>query len=282
MPRFFRVLFRALWSLVAVVLYLYSYLFLAYWLMGQARSLFRLFPWDIRLLLQSLDQGRFPFRIATFVSAVSLFFVVQFLIRRLRWSKTALACPRPVGGFLRGLLLGLVMVLGNQVLCLLWGAVSIEEVYSYSTWKYSLLAYAFANVFTAIAEELVVRGYILPRIHEVWGRHVAVGVSALIFGGLHVANQDSVYVLMAIIAGVFLGYAYVYRGIYYCIGWHYVWNVVESTLYSGNFMNYQVEDSWILGAKHLYPDHPGWSIVPVFIVGLIWIFLKRGQKRVLI
>ncbi len=104
---------------------------------------------------------------------------------------------------------------------------------------FGLVALAF--VFVAVGEELAVRGFLLTNVAEglrpLGDRAAAtgaVGLSALVFGGLHAANPSATAVSVAGIslAGVMLGLGYVLTGrLGLPVGLHFSWNLFQGPVY---------------------------------------------------
>jgi membrane protease YdiL (CAAX protease family) len=94
----------------------------------------------------------------------------------------------------------------------------------------------------AVNEELLFRGVLVRILSERFGGWVALIVSSLIFGGLHLVNPDAtVWGALAIAAtgGLLLGGAYLATGsLWLPIGIHFAWNLTESGIFgtatSGN------------------------------------------------
>jgi hypothetical protein len=89
---------------------------------------------------------------------------------------------------------------------------------------------------TAVAEELIFRA-VLFRIVERWiGTWLALAVSALVFGLIHLANPGATLfgaLAIAVEAGVLLGAAYALtRTIWFAVGIHLAWNFMEGGFFS--------------------------------------------------
>jgi hypothetical protein len=89
---------------------------------------------------------------------------------------------------------------------------------------------------TAVAEELLFRA-VLFRIIERWvGTWLALAVSALVFGLLHLANPGATLfgaLAIAVEAGVLLGAAYALtRTVWFAVGIHLAWNFMEGGVFS--------------------------------------------------
>jgi hypothetical protein len=91
------------------------------------------------------------------------------------------------------------------------------------------------NLGAAAVEEIVFRGFAFQAIEQLagerWGRWIALGVTALLFGGAHMLNPGATLwsgLAIAIEAGVLLGAAFLWRrNLWFIIGIHFAWNVLE-------------------------------------------------------
>ncbi|KAF2336330.1 CPBP family intramembrane glutamic endopeptidase [Flavobacterium daemonense] len=94
----------------------------------------------------------------------------------------------------------------------------------------------------AIIEEILVRGILFRIMEEKLGSYIALIISALIFGFMHLANPNSTILSclsIAIEAGLMLGAAFIYsRNLWLPIAIHFAWNFMQSGIFgaitSGN------------------------------------------------
>lgn len=94
----------------------------------------------------------------------------------------------------------------------------------------------------AIFEEILLRGIIFRIVEEKLGSYIALAVSAIMFGALHLANPNSslfAATCIAIFAGLLFGAAYIYtRSLWFSIAIHFAWNFMQSGIFgaitSGN------------------------------------------------
>ena len=94
------------------------------------------------------------------------------------------------------------------------------------------------NAGAAIVEELTFRGLIFQAIEQLSGprigQWIALAITALLFGGIHLANPGATLwssLAIAIEAGVLLGAAFAWRrNLWFAIGIHFAWNVTVSLL----------------------------------------------------
>ncbi|WP_369049311.1 lysostaphin resistance A-like protein [Tenacibaculum sp. UWU-22] len=116
------------------------------------------------------------------------------------------------------------------------------------------LSMAFTS---AIFEETLFRGIIFRILEEKLGSYIALIISSLIFGMLHLANPNSSLITgigLAIQAGLLLGAAYIYsRNLWFPIAIHFAWNFTQSAIFgasvSGNAISKTLITSKIEGAK---------------------------------
>lgn len=90
-------------------------------------------------------------------------------------------------------------------------------------------------LFVAVSEEIGFRAVIFRLVEERAGSSIALLISAMIFGALHLTNED---VSLAGVAGIAVGsgifYAAVFmitRRLWTVIGLHFAWNFVEGNVY---------------------------------------------------
>ena len=79
----------------------------------------------------------------------------------------------------------------------------------------------------ALWEELVFRGYAFAVLVEWWGRRIALGVTSIVFGLVHLQNVGATWASVAVVslAGLFLGgVLLVTRSLYAAFAAHLAWN----------------------------------------------------------
>ena len=87
----------------------------------------------------------------------------------------------------------------------------------------------------AVGEEMIFRGVIFRMIDERWNTTIALIVSALLFGVIHLPNDGATWwssLAIAIEAGLMLAAAYKWSGtLWLPIGIHWAWNYVQGNIY---------------------------------------------------
>jgi membrane protease YdiL (CAAX protease family) len=97
-----------------------------------------------------------------------------------------------------------------------------------------LLALLLVFIVVAWNEELLTRGYLLQNLKEGIGTKAAVVISSLVFGALHLFNENAtpIAALGVAFAGLFLAAGYlVTRSLWLPIGLHLGWNYGEGPLF---------------------------------------------------
>jgi hypothetical protein len=158
----------------------------------------------------------------------------RFVMRRLaRRSPAELAARGAVGEGLLGSAIGAGFILAAIGIVALLGGfrISWHPVDALST-----VALAIGiNLGAAAVEEIVFRGLAFQAIEQLFSRGrgtwIALTVTALCFGGVHMLNPGATLwsgLAIAIEAGVLLGAAFAWRrNLWFVIGIHFAWNTLE-------------------------------------------------------
>ena len=183
-------------------------------------------------------------------------------------------------GFLIGILY-FVVVAGVMWLC------GIYKVTGTGTDQPEMVISAFFMFFgVGVAEEIMFRGVLFRWIDEKWGFPIALAVSALLFGIMHLGQPNATWwssAAIAIEAGLLLGAAYKWSGtLWLPIGIHWAWNFCQGNVFgfpvSGSDAGVSLIQSAVEGPELLTGGLFGAeaSIISV-ILGLLlslWFILK--------
>lgn len=125
-----------------------------------------------------------------------------------------------------GILVGTVLI--SAVIEILWFAGAYEII---GINHFSVSSYAFIiSVLAAVFEEVLFRAVGFRILEEWLGSWIALAVSALAFGLIHLSNPNSsllASLAIALEAGVLLGAGYMLtRRLWFVIGLHFSWNFV--------------------------------------------------------
>jgi uncharacterized protein len=162
------------------------------------------------------------------------FAVYSWLVRLIeRRPVTELALPGMGRELGIGLVIGFVLYAASILVLMIMG---IYKIVGFNPASFLLTAIPMA-VSAAVFEELLFRG-VLFRIVEEWlGSWVALVVSSIVFGGVHLMNPEATMtgaIFIAIEAGILLGAAYMLtRRLWMSMGFHAAWNWTQSAVFSG-------------------------------------------------
>jgi len=141
---------------------------------------------------------------------------------------------RALFSYLRGLALGFAMMLGVFLLLLLTGQVRVTGIGLDSSAAGLFLLYVLMWIPQGASEELMFRGYMLPRLSARFGRAAAVLLTSLLFSLLHVGNAGFsviAFVNLLLIAIFFALLSIYTQEIWTVCGAHAVWNFAQGNLF---------------------------------------------------
>ena len=145
---------------------------------------------------------------------------------------TDLSLRRLVSHSLLGLLVGFIFM--ALVICTIVasGCARVEWNVFSSSKQFSVFMMFLA---VAVGEEMICRGVIFRWLDERWGAWVALVISAVFFGWMHISNDNATWwssLAIAIEAGLLLGAAYKWSGtLWVPIGIHWAWNYTQGNLF---------------------------------------------------
>ena len=144
----------------------------------------------------------------------------------------------------------------------------------------------------AIFEEILLRGIVFRIVEEKLGSYIALVISAIIFGALHLANPNSSLVAatcIAVFAGLLLGAAYIYkRNLWFPIAIHFAWNFMQSGIFgaitSGNEKTSSLLTTQITGLNLITgggfgPEATIQATVFGLIAVIVIMYLNMKQKK---
>jgi len=228
------------------------------------------------------------------IGVVSAFLVVAvyiILFRSYEKRKITELSIKGIGKHLGpGILLGVVLQSLTILVIYLSGGFTVVSVNSIL-----LVVPALTLSFSAaIFEEVFFRGIIFRVTEEKLGSYLALLISALIFGALHLANPNSsliVAVGLVIQAGLLLAAAYIYtRNLWFPIAIHFAWNFTQAGIFgaavSGNalgrsLLTSKIEGpSWITGGS-FGPEGSIQATLFCLVPTVIILILSRRQKKMI-
>lgn len=188
--------------------------------------------------------------------------------------------------------LGNGLLLGVAYFAVVVGVMVLNDNYSFTgaqfNWFPQLSSFLFFFL-VAVFEEIIFRGVLFRMIDDRWNTAVALIISSLAFGAMHLFNTGATLwsaVAIAIEAGLVMGAAYKCSGtLWMPIGIHWAWNYVEGNVLgfavSGNSVHDKVFSSIISGPDWMTGGIFGAEAsVPAVGMGLILaIILLLNCKR---
>jgi len=138
---------------------------------------------------------------------------------------------------------------------------------------------------TAFFEELAYRGYMMPRMVDLWGKGKGIMISSLVFGLLHFGwwaplgsvplHLVLIFTLNLTLGGIILSLSYFMSGkkLWVPIGFHFAWNMIAYLL----FPVYPREYVYL---PEVFQIEWGLTSIIGFVVGLsvIWLFIDMRKK----
>lgn len=186
------------------------------------------------LFLGPASEASHPLAISlTAASGVASWLVYRLVMRRVAHRPTPELAGR---GAVRELLLGAAV--GAAFIAVTVGVISLAGGYHFGAAapnpSYVLTSTVIAALAGAVAEELAFRGIALQALERLGGSWFALVVTAVMFGGAHLANPDASLwssTAIAIEAGGLMGAAFLWRrNLWFPIAIHATWNAIEALL----------------------------------------------------
>lgn len=162
--------------------------------------------------------------------AALAYYLLVRLIERRRVNELAL---RDLPGYgAAGLLLGVALF--SLVVGVLWlaGSYHVIGTNPHAHWLIPVLV---VGIGAGISEEILMRGVLFRIIEEGLGTWIALIISALVFGFMHLGNPNATMwssLAIAIEAGISFALLYhVTRSLWMLMGLHAAWNIMQGTVY---------------------------------------------------
>ncbi|HZE40378.1 MAG TPA: type II CAAX endopeptidase family protein [Stackebrandtia sp.] len=131
-----------------------------------------------------------------------------------------------------GVAMGLGFLLGSVALIAILGGYSFTWGSGNLLW--AVVSAASVSLAGAVTEELLFRGLALQALERMFGSGVAVAITAVFFGLVHLGNPGATLwssLAIAVEAGVLLGAGFLWRrSIWFVAGFHFAWNTTQTLL----------------------------------------------------
>ncbi|MBN1145311.1 MAG: CPBP family intramembrane metalloprotease [Bacteroidales bacterium] len=133
-----------------------------------------------------------------------------------------------------GLLFGLIiMTLGYGILIMM-GEIKFSNI-NFQPTELALSVVLF--ILVSFNEELFMRGYVLKNLMLSMNKYIALLISSLAFGAMHLLNPHFSLITFFVItlSGIILGLAYIYtKNLWFPISLHFSWNFFQGTIFGFN------------------------------------------------
>jgi len=225
------------------------------------------------------------------VASVAVIVAYKFLYRKIENREVT---EISVKGIAKNLMLGTLIGVVLQSLTVLviylnngFHVVAVNPV--------SFIIIPFTVAFTvAIFEETLIRGIIFRIVEEKLGSYISLILSAIIFGALHLMNQESSFISAACIAvegGLLLGAAYIYsRNLWLPIAIHFAWNFMQSGIFgaitSGNektnsLLSTQIKGSKLITGGEFGPEGTIQAILFCLLAAIVLMYLNVKRNKLI-
>jgi len=173
------------------------------------------------------------------IPIISIIFVLVSYIALYRYyerRKITELSTRNIGKYLLvGLLLGLLVPSLSILVAYLRGEYIILSISSLSNVFLRDLTISIGfGIATAVFEEVVFRGVLFRLIEEKLGSYLAIIISGLIFGFIHLLNENSSFFAGFVISiiSIIITAAYMYtRNLWFPIAIHFAWNFAQGDIF---------------------------------------------------
>jgi len=239
--------------------------------------------------LTSLDRNYRNLIKGILVSVLALTGYILFFKYYEKRKVTELATNGLAKNLIIGILIGVVLQSLTILVIYVTGSFNIVAVN-----PLSFIIIPLTVAFTAaILEEILIRGILFRVLEEKLGSYIALFISAIIFGALHLSNPRATLVsalCVSIEAGILLGAAFMYsRNLWFPIAIHFAWNFMQSGIFgaitSGNekaesLLVTKIEGSvWITGGE-FGPEGSFQAIIFCSIASVILVFLCHRENKI--
>ena len=237
--------------------------------------------------------GNVPTWVQAFLGIVGSAFALVMYALWWKWTEGRRAADLPMRRLAPDT--GIGFGVGALFFVLVTGIIALAGAYRVDSvnWDWNMMVKTlFSFLIVAVGEEVLFRGIVFRMIDDRWGTAVALIVSALIFGFVHITNSNATVwssVAIAVEAGLLLGAAYKWSGtLWVPIGIHWAWNYFQGPVFgfavSGNETS-SLFKPVIEGSKWLTGGPFGAEAsIPAFVLGLamaigfLWLYLKGHRQ----
>lgn len=239
----------------------------------------------VSLPLGSLARGILAAGFSVPTALGAYYILVHYIERR---EMTELSLPGAVWETAAGMLLGALLLGGILAILALAGAYQVTGINSPAV----LLAPLFFALSSTVAEEILFRGVLFRLVERGLGQWAALAISAAVFGGLHVTNENATIIgALAIMlqAGVVLGAAFLLtRRLWLPMGIHFAVNFLQAGIVgaavSGNRATQGLLRGELSGPEWLTGGAFGveaslLTVLTGLVLSVLFLWLARKRER---
>jgi membrane protease YdiL (CAAX protease family) len=189
--------------------------------------------------------------------------------------------------------IGTGLALGALFFCATIGILAAQGVYQVTGsngWQ-AMVAGVPGFILFGVLEEVVMRGIVFRIVEQALGSWIALGISAVIFGALHLLNPGATLLNAGAIiveGGVLMAAAYMLtRRLWLCIGIHIAWNFTQGGIFSvavsggaskGLLQSRMVGPDWLTGGSFgAEASVAAWAVCVAAGITLLVLAVKRGR-----
>lgn len=251
----------------------------------------------LKLLTKLMQTKSFVFAMGiSYVLVIAVYFLIIRFLEKQPLSSSGIplkghsGLKRALFSYLRGLALGFAMMLGVFLLLLLTGQIRVAGIGLDSSAAGLFLLYILMWIPQGASEELMFRGYMLPRLSSRFGRAAAVLLTSLLFSLLHMGNAGFSVIAFTnlILIAVFFALLSIYtQQIWTVCGAHAVWNFAQGNLFGLEVSGTQsaarlIQTSYSTGSYPLmtggtFGPEGGLIVTGVIILCLLILFFFRHK-----
>jgi len=190
--------------------------------------------------------------------------------------------------FIAGILIGLVtMSMGYFILIYLEEIFFIKMNFEFKELLFSILIFTIIS----LAEEILIRGYVLKNLMNSFNKYIALVISSILFSLMHLPNPHINFFSLfdLFLAGIVLGLSYIYtKNLWFPIAMHLSWNLFQA-LFGFNVSGQEIysiiefgmieKNSWNGGDFGLEGSYLSIIAELIIIIG-IGLYYHRNNKKV--
>ncbi len=222
--------------------------------------------------------------VITAVTLLTYYWFVRIIERR---KVSELASTYTLKELSAGILLGTVLF--STTIAILWllGYYQVSAVNALQ----SIVPWLLIGIISGTFEELLMRGILFRIMEESLGTWIAIALSALVFGALHLSNPNATVwagLAISLEAGIMLAAAYVYsRRLWLPIGIHIAWNFVQGGIFgvsvsgveSKGLLESTLQGPVLLSGGEFGAETSIFAVIVCLIAGIYFVWKSYSQGK---